>query len=100
MFICVDVPHFFKPIFLGCFQFLAITNKTAMNKVEHVSLWHGGRFFGNMPRSGILGLEGEQFPVFSETATLISKLVVKFALQPAMEEYFPCFISSTVYAVT
>ena len=40
---------------LGCFQLLAITNKAAVNVVEHVSLWYGGAFFGYMPRSGILG---------------------------------------------
>jgi hypothetical protein len=35
---------------LGCFQFLAIMNKAAMNIVEQVSLWYG---LGYMPRSGI-----------------------------------------------
>ena len=38
---------------LGCFQFLAIMNKAAMNIVEQVSLWYGGASFGYMPRSGI-----------------------------------------------
>jgi hypothetical protein len=34
-------------------QFLAITNKAAMNIVEQLSLWDGGTSFGHMPRSGI-----------------------------------------------
>ena len=37
--------------FLGCFQFLAITNKATMNIVEHVPLWHGGASFGYITKS-------------------------------------------------
>ena len=33
---------------LGCFQFLAIMNKAAMNIVEQVSLWDGGASFEYM----------------------------------------------------
>jgi hypothetical protein len=40
---------------LGCFQLRAITNKAAMNIVEHVPLWHGGASFGYIPKSGIAG---------------------------------------------
>ena len=40
---------------LGCFQFLAIINKAAMNIVEHVSLWYGGVSSGYMPRSDVAG---------------------------------------------
>ena len=40
---------------LGCFQLLAITNKVAMNIVEHVSLWHDGASFGYTPKSVIAG---------------------------------------------
>ena len=43
---------------LDCFQLLAITNKTAMNVVEHLPLWHGGSSFGYMPKSGIAGSSG------------------------------------------
>jgi hypothetical protein len=43
---------------LGCFQFLAIMNKAAMNIVEHISLWYGGPCFGYMPRSNIAGSSG------------------------------------------
>ena len=38
---------------LGCFQFLAIMNKAAMNIVEQVSLWDVGASLQYMPRSGI-----------------------------------------------
>jgi hypothetical protein len=37
---------------LDSFQILAITNKTAINIVEHVPLWHGGASFGYIPKSG------------------------------------------------
>ena len=40
---------------VSCFQFLAVTNKAAMNIVEQVSLWDVGASFGYMPRSGIGG---------------------------------------------
>jgi hypothetical protein len=40
---------------LGCFQFLNITNKAAMNIAEQVSLRDGGASFGYMPGSGIVG---------------------------------------------
>ena len=40
---------------LGCFQFLAIMNKAAMNIVEQVSLWYKGISFGFVLRSGIPG---------------------------------------------
>ena len=35
----------------GCFQFLDITNKAAINIAERVSLWHGGESIGNLPES-------------------------------------------------
>jgi hypothetical protein len=38
---------------LGSFSLLAIINKAAMNRVEHVSLLHVGASFGYIPRSGI-----------------------------------------------
>jgi hypothetical protein len=40
---------------LGCFQLLAITNKTAMHIVEYVHLWHDGASFGYSSKSGIAG---------------------------------------------
>jgi hypothetical protein len=43
---------------MGCFQLLAITNKAAMNIVEHVPIWHGGAFFGYIPKSGIAEFSG------------------------------------------
>jgi hypothetical protein len=49
---------------LGCSQFLAITNKAAMNIGEQVSLWDGGTSFGHMPRSGIARSSGRSIPSF------------------------------------
>jgi len=43
---------------LGCFKFLAITNKADMNIVKPVSLWDGRASFGYMLRSGIAGSWG------------------------------------------
>jgi hypothetical protein len=43
---------------LGSFQLLAIINKAAMNKVEHVLLLPVGRSSGYMPRRGIAGSSG------------------------------------------
>ena len=47
---------------LGCFQFLAITTKAAMNIVEHVPLWHSGPFLGLFPdfESGCTSLQSHQ----------------------------------------
>jgi hypothetical protein len=39
---------------LGCFHFMAIMNKAAMNIVEQVSLCYGGASFAYMLRSGIV----------------------------------------------
>jgi hypothetical protein len=38
---------------LGCFQFLAIMNKAAVNIVEQVSLWYNKASFGYIPRRSI-----------------------------------------------
>ena len=51
---------------LGCFQILAITNKAAMNIVEHVPLWHGGASFRYIAKSGIAGSSGKCISNFSE----------------------------------
>jgi hypothetical protein len=40
--------------YLGCFHFLAIMNKSAMNMIENVSLWCGRESFRYMPSSGIV----------------------------------------------
>ena len=45
--------HSFIVGHLDCFQLLAIINKTAMNIVEHVPLWHGRASFGCILKSGI-----------------------------------------------
>ena len=49
---------------LGCFQLLDITNKAAMNIVEHMPLWHGGASFAYMPKSGIAGSSGRTISNF------------------------------------
>ena len=41
---------------LGCFQLMAITNKTDMNIVEHEFLWYSRASFSYISRSGIAGL--------------------------------------------
>lgn len=40
---------------LGCFYFLIIMNKHAMNIVEKVSLCYNGTSFGYMSKTGIAG---------------------------------------------
>jgi hypothetical protein len=49
---------------LGCFQLLAITNKAAINIVEHMPLRHGGASFGYIPKSGIAGSSGRSISNF------------------------------------
>ena len=49
---------------LGCFQLLAITNKATTNIVEHMPLWHGGAYFGYIPKSGIAGSSGRSISNF------------------------------------
>ena len=41
-----------------------MTNKAAMNIVEHMSLWHDWASFGYIPKSGITGSWGRLFPNF------------------------------------
>jgi hypothetical protein len=49
---------------LGFFQLLAITNKAAMDIVEHVPLWHGGASFRCIPKSCIAGYLGRSISNF------------------------------------
>jgi hypothetical protein len=49
---------------LGCFQFLAIINKTAINIIECVSLLYVGASFGYIPRSGVAGSSGRTISNF------------------------------------
>ena len=49
---------------MGGLQLLAIINKTSMNIVEHVSLFHVGVSFGYMPKSGIVGPSGRSTSIF------------------------------------
>jgi hypothetical protein len=48
----------------GQFYFLSIMKKAAMNIVEHMFLWSGGKSFEHMPRSGIAGLSGRSISNF------------------------------------
>ena len=59
--------HSFVMGHLGCFQFLAIKNKAAMNIVDHVPLWHGGVSFEYIPKSGISGSLGRSISNFLMT---------------------------------
>ena len=43
---------------VGCFHFLPIMNKGAMNVVEQVSLYYGETCFEYLPRSDITGFWG------------------------------------------
>ena len=62
MFNYINVQHFiiYSSVeeHLGHFQFLAITNKAAINIVEKVSLWWSRSTFRYMPRSSIAGSWG------------------------------------------
>lgn len=48
--------------YLGCFQFLPITNNFAMNIVEQMYLMEGGTSYGYMPRNDIAGAWGRSIP--------------------------------------
>jgi hypothetical protein len=84
--------------YLGCFQFLVITNKAAMNIVKQVSMWDAGANFGYMPMSGIAGSWGRTIP------SLLRKHKIDFQsgcrhLQ-AMEECFSCSTLSPTCAIS
>ena len=69
---------------LGSFQLLAIINKAAMNRVEHVSFIPVGTSSGYMPRIGIAGSSG-----ITMTNYLISRVVVP-ACNPGKEVGLNC----------
>jgi hypothetical protein len=50
--------------YLGCFQFLYIRNKAAMNIMEHVSLLDGGTSFVYTSRSSRAGTSSRTIPNF------------------------------------
>jgi hypothetical protein len=101
-FYCVKQPHFLYLFFswgaLGCFQFLVIASKAAMNIVEHISLWYGGAAFEYMPNRGISRLQVELFPFFWENTRLIPTVVLQVC-NPTSNG-FPVFTSLPAYAVT
>ena len=59
---------------LGSFQILTITNKAAMNIVEHVSLLHVEASSEYMSRSGITGFSGSTVSNFLRNGQ-ISRMV-------------------------
>ena len=99
IFHCIYERHFLYPFFswVTCFQFLTITNKTAINIVENCICCtvehHLGLFLGEV----YLGLGVELFPVFCQI--WFPMWLYKFVLTPAMEECSPCSISLPAYAV-
>jgi hypothetical protein len=58
------VPMMLFEGYLGCFWFLAITNRAAVNIVEHLSLWCGGTSFVCSPKAVYLYLQEELFSMF------------------------------------
>jgi hypothetical protein len=40
-----------------------------MNKVEHKSLWYGGKSFGYMPKSGVTGSSGRIISIMIKYAS-------------------------------
>ena len=56
--------HFSVEGHLGSFQLLAVINKSVMNKVEHVTLFHAGASSEYMPRSGRAGSLGSTRSTF------------------------------------
>jgi hypothetical protein len=82
--------------YLGSFQLLAIINKAAMNRVEHVSLLQIGTSSGYMPRKGIAGSSGSTMSNFLRNRQTDFQL----AIPPTMEECPSFSISLPASAVT
>jgi len=78
---------------LGSFHLLAIINKAAMNRVEHVSLLYFGVSFGNMPRSGIAGSTGSTMSNFLRNFQSDFIVVVAACNPPIREECSSIFTS-------
>jgi hypothetical protein len=51
-------------VYLGCFNFLAIINKAAMDIMGHLSFWYGDTSFVYMLRSNIAECSGRNIPNF------------------------------------
>jgi hypothetical protein len=74
---------------LSCFQFLTITNKAAMNIVEHVSLWYCGASLGYMPKNSIAWSSGRTNPNFLKNFQIDFQSGVQACAPPSNEEVFP-----------
>ena len=72
---------------LGCFQFLAIKNKAAMNIVEHMSLLHSGASFGYILKSGLPGSSSRSIFSFLRNLQIdFQSGCNSFVIPPAMVE--------------
>ena len=72
---------------LSSCQLLAITNKTDVKIVEHVSLLYFGASFGYMPRSDKAGSSGSTMPNFLRNRqTDFESDFYKFGILKAVEE--------------
>ena len=73
---------------LGCLQGLAIMNNAAENTVEQMSLWYDYPL-GICPRVLSLDLEVDRFPIFWETAVLISNVATNHTLLIISHHFLP-----------
>jgi hypothetical protein len=86
---------------LGFLQLLAIINKVAMNRVDHVSLLYVGAPFGYMPSSSIPGSSGSNMSNFLwNHQTDFQSGCTRLAIPPAMEHYSSFSSSLPASAVT
>lgn len=70
---------------VGCFLFLAITNKNAMTIVDHMPLWHDGTTCEYMPRRAIAGSSGRSVSNFPRN------IQIDFQITKDFELFFECF---------
>ena len=80
--------HSLVEIHLSYVQFLAITNKAAMNIVDQVSLQYGGASFGYIC-SGVVWLVFMYSKFSEKTQNCFPKWFYKFVLPLTMEECSP-----------
>ena len=96
VFQCVDAYSFFSIEWhQGCFQFLAIVNKAAMNIVEYMSLCYTGTSSGHMSESS-----NRTTSNFQRKHQLDLQVVVQVYTPPSMEECSPCSSSPPEWVVT
>ena len=69
---------------LGCLHCLVIINKTSINIIEHIPLWHGGVSFGYMTKSGFLGFQVDIFPIILEPPDGFPEWIYHFEIQTTL----------------